>query len=92
MFKEFQDGKVDIPKEKIFYEVPICYRTINIEFNEALFMDDLKLKGFEMFDRHKEITIDHAVLVMKVLGKLHAVSYAMRVPLVLIRIRKKKKV
>lgn len=42
-------------------------------------MADLKLQGFEMFDRHKDITLEHAVLVMKVLGKLHAVSYAIRV-------------
>lgn len=31
-----------------------------------------------MFDRHSEVTFQHAVLVMRVLGKLHAMSYGLR--------------
>lgn len=41
-------------------------------------MADLKLEGFEMFDRHKAQGLEHFQLVVKALARLHAISFALR--------------
>ncbi|KAL7029771.1 hypothetical protein ACKWTF_006354 [Chironomus riparius] len=78
MFKKFQEEKgIDIKKNG-FYQVPYCYKTLTAEPFEALFFDDLKVKGFEMFDRFKEVTKEHVFLVMKSLAKMHAIFYSIK--------------
>lgn len=77
MFRDFQESKgIDISSG--FHEIPRCLHTCDLEFQEMLIFEDLKQHGFEMFNRHSEVTYPHAVLVMRVLGKLHAISYGMR--------------
>lgn len=77
MFRDFQARKgVDVLSG--FHEIPRCLHTCDLELHEMLIFEDLKPLGFEMFDRHSEVTFPHAVLVMQVLGKLHAISYGMR--------------
>lgn len=61
-----------------FYQVPRCFKTCVEEYKEAIFMADLKQDGFEMFDRHKEQGLEHFRLVVRTLGRLHALSFAMR--------------
>ena len=78
MFKKFQEDKgIDVEKDG-FYEVPSCYKSLTEEPLEALYLEDLKVTGFEMFDRFKDITVDHVNLAMKSIGKLHALSFAMK--------------
>ena len=78
MFKKFQEDKgIDVEKDG-FYEVPSCYKTLTEEPFEGLFLEDLKVTGFEMFDRLKEVTVDHVNRVMESLGKLHALSFAIK--------------
>lgn len=79
MLMAFQNSKKHISKENSFYEVPVCYKTTNEEFNESLYFEDLKCHGYEMFDRHKNVSMEHSILVMKVLAKLHALSFGLRV-------------
>lgn len=61
-----------------FYQVPRCFKTCVEEYKEAIFMADLKQDGFEMFDRHKEQGLEHFRLVVRTLGRLHALSFALR--------------
>lgn len=77
MFRNFQQSK-GINILNGFYEIPRCLYTCDLEFEEILIFEDLQHLGFEMFDRHSEVTFPHAVLVMRVLGKLHAISYGLR--------------
>lgn len=78
MYKKFQEDKgVDIEKDG-FYHIPYCYRTLSEEPYEALYFDDLKASGFEMYDRHKEVTKEHVLLVMKSLAKLHAIFFSIK--------------
>lgn len=61
-----------------FSQIPHCYRTCLVEFEEAILMGDLKDHGFEMFDRHQEPKLEHFELVVKTLGRFHAMSFALK--------------
>lgn len=78
-FDEFQRAKsIDIPNEG-FNEYVRCYRTIDVEPNESLLLEDLSAKSFSMIDRHTEvITADHVKLVLQAMGKFHATSFAIK--------------
>lgn len=78
-FHRFQESRGIIPDENGFHEFPKCYKTIDSDMNEALIFQDLRDEKFEMFDRFAELTIDHVLLVMRTLGKFHAISFALRV-------------
>lgn len=56
-----------------------CYHTIDSEGNEALFLEDLKQRHFEMLNhRTDDITLEHASLVMSALGKLHGLTFVLK--------------
>lgn len=62
-----------------FVEYPICYQTSDKEFNECLLLEDVCVRGFRDIDRyHEEISADHVYLIMKTLGKFHAISLALK--------------
>lgn len=62
-----------------FNEYAQCYSIIEKELSESLFLEDLRVNQFEMLDHRKEdLTFEHVALVMKALGKLHAISFALR--------------
>lgn len=78
LYKKFQEEKgIDVEKEG-FHHVPFCYKTLVDDPYEGLYFEDLKAKGFEMFDRHKNVTKEQVVLVMKSLAKFHAISYSIK--------------
>lgn len=77
IFQKFQLNK-DKKLENGFHEYPICYQNSIIEFDESLFFEDLKISGFKMYNRHIEASYLHSKLIMETLGKLHAVSYAIK--------------
>lgn len=65
--------------ENGFTEYPKCYRTIDVDLNECLFFEDLSVRGFTIINRRTEdVTADHVYLVMKTLGKFHAISFALK--------------
>lgn len=62
-----------------FNEYAQCYSIIDKKFSESLFLEDLRSNQFEMLDHRKDdLTFEHVALVMKALGKLHAISFALR--------------
>lgn len=77
IFKKFQLTK-DKKIENGFYEYPVCYSSSMVKLDEALFFEDLKVTGFHMYNRHIEASYPHSKLIMEVLGKFHAVSYAIK--------------
>lgn len=64
-----------------FYEFPkIYYAEYNDELDDSLIiMEDLKESGFELWDKFKPTPYENAKLIMKALGKFHALSFALRV-------------
>ncbi|XP_058443604.1 uncharacterized protein LOC131425602 isoform X2 [Malaya genurostris] len=80
MMEEFQREKgLDTTDGcKAFNQIPRCLRTCLVDCEEAILMNDLKEAGFDMFDRHKELTVSHFRLVVSALGRLHALSFALK--------------
>lgn len=77
--RQFEQSKGVVVEESGFVEYPKCYRTIDVEPSECLFLEDLSVRDFSIIDRYTEdVTADHAHLVMKTLGKLHAISFALK--------------
>lgn len=78
IYEKFQQEKgIDIKTEG-FHEIPYCYKSITEDPNEALYFEDLKVSGFEMFDRLKDLTKEHVFITMKAIAKMHAVFFAIK--------------
>lgn len=79
MFHEFERSKGINVKKNGFSEHPICFRTINIDVNEGLLLEDLCIRGFSTIDRRNGVmTADHVRLVMQGFAKFHAISFALK--------------
>lgn len=74
-FREFQQQKGI--RENGFHAYPMCFKSIITEPFESLFIEDMTLKDFVVIDKD-EITVEHVLLVMKTLGRFHAISLAMK--------------
>ena len=48
-----------------FHHTARCYKSLTEEPYEALFLQDLNDYGFEMYDRLREVTREHVLLVMR---------------------------
>lgn len=77
-FKKFQEEKgINVTKDG-FHQVPKFYTSVSDEFFEGLFMEDIKVSGFEMFSRFEKLTKNHVLIVLKALAKFHAIGFAMK--------------
>lgn len=54
--------------------VPECHYGTLEKKRELIFLEDLRPRGFKMFDRRKGLDVAHASLVLKELARLHAAS------------------
>lgn len=77
---KFQQEKM-IPKHEGFYEFPKVYFA---EYNEAandalIIMEDLRERGFVLWDKFLPTPYENAKLIVQSLAKLHAVSFAMKI-------------
>ncbi|XP_042874596.1 uncharacterized protein LOC122254790 [Penaeus japonicus] len=54
--------------------LPQCYYGTLEKNKELIFLEDLRPRGFKMFDRRKGLDVAHTSLVLKELAKLHAAS------------------
>ncbi|XP_053948125.1 uncharacterized protein LOC128856802 [Anastrepha ludens] len=77
MVKRFQNSK-HISKEYGFHEYAECFHISTDEFDEAIFLEDLALQEFALFDRFDDLRFQHVAMVMHVYAKLHAVSFAIK--------------
>lgn len=77
--KEFQESK-GLTAENGFVTYPKCYGTIfePESKNYAIILEDLKVQKYELLDKFKTIDLDHVVLVLKEMAKMHGISYALR--------------
>lgn len=54
--------------------MPECHYGTLEKKKELIFLEDLRPRGFKMFDRRKGLDVAHASLVLRELAKLHAAS------------------
>lgn len=77
---KFQKDRGVVEKSNGFYGFAKCYGTVcdipNDKF--VIVMDDLNAKNYKMVDKLKKLDFNHAKLVVQILGKLHALSFAVR--------------
>lgn len=77
-FRHFQESRNILVDEEGFCEYPKCYKSITIE-PECLFLEDMEGEGFRMVQFGKgEVTFEHARLVMQVIARFHATSFALK--------------
>lgn len=78
LYKNFQEEKgIDFAKDG-FNNVAVCYKILHEEPCEGLFFENLRVKGFDMFNRHNDLTKEHVLLTMRALGKMHSIFYALK--------------
>ncbi|XP_052890998.1 uncharacterized oxidoreductase dhs-27-like [Anopheles moucheti] len=63
-----------------FNNVPRCYyaKTTVDKMESVIIMEDLRLQAFRMWDKANPVDFEHARLLMITLGRLHALSFAMK--------------
>lgn len=77
-FHQFEQSKC-LTIEDCFTEYPECYRCIDTVPVESIFLEDLNVREFKIIDRYtEEVSAEHVYLIMKALGKYHAISYALK--------------
>lgn len=78
IFAEFQEKR--LVKEKQFSSYPKCYATFidDNSFEYAVVLEDLRPQNFIMWNKAKLSPIENLHLVMRELGKFHALSFAMK--------------
>jgi hypothetical protein len=78
LMRQFQQEKGIEVDTCGFHEVPVCHRTLSARPHEGIFLEDLRVSNFSMFDRFKDVTKEHVLLVMKALAKLHAAFFCIK--------------
>lgn len=74
-FEEFQRSR---SVTKPFSSIVKCYNSTAEPGFEALLLQDLKAANFELWDRRILMDNPHVIAVLRELGRLHALSFAMR--------------
>lgn len=79
LFREIQFASGIVVSNEGFHAFCECYRLIDKEQSEALFLEDLTQQQFKMLDhRTEDISFQHASLVMSALGRLHGLSFVLK--------------
>lgn len=70
----------NVPLEHRFVAVPDCETTLVDDKKEqyAIFIEDLRVNDFQMWDRSKPCPIENVKLAMREIGKFHGISIAMK--------------
>ncbi|RZB73450.1 EcKinase, DUF1679, and/or APH domain containing protein [Asbolus verrucosus] len=74
-FEEFQKRK---GIKKPVTVTPYCYAAQATGTNEALILENLKPKGYQLWNRKVAMTFDHVRIVLEAYGKWHALSLALK--------------
>ncbi|KAL1400295.1 hypothetical protein pipiens_007553 [Culex pipiens pipiens] len=79
MLGEFQRER-GVREEDGFFNVPRCFGAFCVpeRLEAMLILEDLRERGFRMWNKYEPVDLKHTQLVMGYLGKLHAVSFALR--------------
>jgi Ecdysteroid kinase-like family len=80
MLVQFQHDRGITEEADGFFAVPKCYKVISDaeNGNYAMIMEDLRDTGYQMFNKHKVIDLQHVTLLLKNLARMHALSFVMR--------------
>uniref|UniRef100_A0A6P7GV38 Uncharacterized protein LOC114346843 n=1 Tax=Diabrotica virgifera virgifera TaxID=50390 RepID=A0A6P7GV38_DIAVI len=65
-------------REEDFLSMPKCYKTFLSDTEEVIVLEDIKRKGYQMFNRRLPMNISHIKMVLTGLAKLHSISFALK--------------
>lgn len=79
VFERFQSER-NVPIADRFTDYPKCYAAINNadKGEHVIIMENLKSSGYRLWDRTEPIDYETVCLFMRAVGKLHALSFALR--------------
>lgn len=79
MFLNFQQVK-NLPRIDQFHSHPKCYGTIKDHDKEqyAIVLEDLRQRGFRMWDKFNSVPIENMRSLIREIGKLHGISFALK--------------
>ncbi|KAF5292066.1 hypothetical protein FQR65_LT11332 [Abscondita terminalis] len=63
---------------EIFKSIPKYFSSSKVEYQESVVLQDMNIFGFKQYVNETNVDIDHALLLAKELGKLHASSFALQ--------------
>ncbi|KAK4884214.1 hypothetical protein RN001_000485 [Aquatica leii] len=78
LFREYELLQKEKCITNIFKSYPECYACTLQTSEESIVLQNLKLSGYKHWNRKTPIDANHAFLIMKEYGRLHALSYAIR--------------
>ncbi|KAK4884217.1 hypothetical protein RN001_000488 [Aquatica leii] len=78
LFREFDLLQKEKCITNVFKSYPECYTFTLQSSEESIVLQNLKLSGYKHWNRKTPIDANHAFLIMKEYGRLHALSYAIR--------------
>ncbi|XP_072396754.1 uncharacterized protein [Diabrotica undecimpunctata] len=61
-----------------FISIPKCYKTFLSDTEEVIVLEDIKRKGYQLFNRRLPMNVSHIKMVLTSLAKLHSISFALK--------------
>ncbi|KAK7078257.1 hypothetical protein SK128_027803, partial [Halocaridina rubra] len=58
--------------------LPRCFHVDYTNGREQIYLEDMRAKGFSMFDRRQGLSKEHTELVLKELARLHSASFVLK--------------
>ncbi|KAF5292065.1 hypothetical protein FQR65_LT11331 [Abscondita terminalis] len=78
VFPSFRNLEKMYYGSKVFKSYPNYISSSKTEYQEFVMLQNMKVFGFEHYVKETHVDIEHALLLAKELGKLHASSFALR--------------
>ncbi|KAF5302533.1 hypothetical protein FQR65_LT00905 [Abscondita terminalis] len=78
IFPSFAELEKSCGVDNSFRSYPNYYASSTVEMNEFIVLEDMTKLGYSHYKVQKIIDLDHAVLIIRELGKFHAMSFALR--------------
>lgn len=70
----FQKFQAERKKSGLFNNVPKCYTTLS-ENNEVVVLENLRVKGYLLHDKFKNMDRDHIEIILDSMARFHAISF-----------------
>ncbi|XP_018328617.1 uncharacterized protein LOC108739278 [Agrilus planipennis] len=78
IFPAFNEFQKELGISNRFQSYPKCYYDCSEHLNETLILENMKERGYELPKCNNPLNVEHALIVIREYGKLHALSFALK--------------